>query len=216
MKIKKSLVEKIIKEEVIKIGQIMSLNEEKEAIEKELNELYEDVDVMAEVEELLSPEELQIIAQPQPQAQPAMEEGIGGNMIEKIKNVLNLGNLKNLVYSKLNEAAQKFGINISQVADELEGKFGAGASLSSIKGALKGGLAEGAEESTIQKIVGRVSSVAGVAGFLGYLSTAIITASKGSGVGLEGLQMAAIGLLATAVVSGVIYVILGARKEGKV
>jgi hypothetical protein len=55
MKLKKSLVEQIIKEEALKIKKIMVLKEEKERIIKQLNELYEEE---AEVEEVGNEEEM--------------------------------------------------------------------------------------------------------------------------------------------------------------
>ena len=45
MKIKKSLVEQIIREESLKIKKIITLNEEKKVILKQLNELYKEEDM---------------------------------------------------------------------------------------------------------------------------------------------------------------------------
>ena len=43
MQVKKTVVDQIIKEEVVKLSKVIVLNEEKQNILKQLNELYEEV-----------------------------------------------------------------------------------------------------------------------------------------------------------------------------
>lgn len=115
MKIKKSIVEQIIKEEAMKVKKLKILSEEKKTILKQLNELYEEAPEESVVDEdvaltqipqdvlaIIPPEEMgefkQSVQQAQTQTnaspeQPAqtLEEGFGGVIGDKIKAfVMNL------------------------------------------------------------------------------------------------------------------------------
>jgi hypothetical protein len=98
MKIKKSLVEQIIKEEALKVKKLKTLNEEKKAILKQLNELYEEVPEESVMDEdaaltqipqdvlaIIPPEEMGEFKQSVHPAQ-TLEEGFGGVIGDKIKS----------------------------------------------------------------------------------------------------------------------------------
>lgn len=101
MKVKKSVLEQIIREEATKFKTLMILKEEKQKIIKELNELYaEDESTMLEGDEILDliPDandkqayqqaKQQPHEQPQAQAQPMLEEGFGGVIGSKINAMI--------------------------------------------------------------------------------------------------------------------------------
>jgi hypothetical protein len=101
MKIKKSEIKQIIKEETIKVKKLMVLKEEKRAIIKQLNELYEEDESINEGDELINlipdTNDKQVVQQaltaPTQQSSQAtsngiMEEGLGGTIMDKINDLL--------------------------------------------------------------------------------------------------------------------------------
>jgi hypothetical protein len=131
MKIEKSLVQQIVREEVIKAKKLIILKEEKQRIIKQLNELYgEDViEEDASLLDLINPKEKQNIVQgiqqagggqnnnvngAQKVAQPGAKQTGNTNMgqvtpqnlqegfdLNKIFNGLKLSNIKNIVFGKI-------------------------------------------------------------------------------------------------------------------
>lgn len=223
MKIKKSLVQQIIKEEAVKVKRLIELKEEKEVIMKQLNELYQEVDteeesMMQEEDSILglipNPQDQQVAQQDLQQAQqsqqgaaPAMlEEGMGGIM----------GKLQSLLFGKVKaENPEAF----EQAADTIGQKY-ANASyadiFNSVKAMTQPAMEEAAKKtmtkdeakSTVEKVASTIGSSAGAAAPLTYLAGTLWTAASGTAFGIPTiLGMVSGGLIITAIIAGLIYLL---------
>lgn len=79
MKIKKTLIEQIVKEEVQKIQELKSLQEERKLIKKQLNELYEEEGGEEVIEEGVSEEQAIEIINSHPAKKRAYEKFVKEN-----------------------------------------------------------------------------------------------------------------------------------------
>lgn len=128
IKIKKSILDKIIKEESEKINKIITLKEERKSVLKSLNELYQEVDLDEEVESYkeIPDEVMSIIPDSEKEEfedsiinkkenineENVIEEGIGGIISDKIKNFV-LSLFKNMTPEE-----------ISNIKKDINTKFG--------------------------------------------------------------------------------------------
>lgn len=219
MKIKKSLVEQIIREETEKLKKLIVLKEEKEQIVKQLNELYEENSETIEEEsvlDLLPPEDKQVAIQDiqQTQVQPqALEEGSLTSGI--------LGKIQNLILGIKQQDPQ----GVEQAASAMASKY-RNKSFSEIyndvKQMIQPEIAEGNKrvysagevKEKVAKIASKIAGVTGGAAPLVYIVSAIWTAIQGTGMGIPTiLGQTSMGLIISAVVSGVIYILANYSSE---
>jgi len=237
MKIKKSIVEQIIKEEAVKVKKLISLNEEKKVILKQLNELYEEQpeeEPVMEEDSILSlipdPKDQQIAQQDIQQAQQTGQQATPTTLEEEMLSEAMggvLGKLQNLLLGKL-KAQNPEGFE--QAADAVGQKY-ANASYADIFKSVKAAAQPVMEEavatgkktmtkdeakSTVEKVAGKVGSALGIAAPITYFASAMWTAATGTGFGIPSiLGMASGGLLAAAVVAGLIYLLAVYYKQKK-
>ncbi len=222
MKIKTSLVRQIIKEEAVKVKRLIELKEEKQAILKQLNELYQEVD-LDEAESILSlipdQNDQQLAQQDMQQAQTTqqapgtleeemLDEGIGG-ILGKIQNLL-FGTIKQKDPQGFEQAAnaigqQYAGKSFQQIYNDIKGV--AQPALEEAMGGKKT-MTKDEAKASVEKIAAKVGTVAGVSAPLTYFASAIWTAIQGTGFGIPSVLGAVSGgLLATAIVAGLIYLL---------
>lgn len=145
MKVKKSLVEQIIREEVVNIKKLITLNEEKKKIVKKLQELYQETEIDEPPlrEEEIPQDILAIIPQDQmgefkqsvqqaksqqvPQQGQTLEEGFGGALADKIKSFVNRllsGLAPEKAQALIQDVQAKYGnMNFKQIFDTVKSKL---------------------------------------------------------------------------------------------
>lgn len=218
MKISEKLAKQIIKEEVIKVKKLIVLQNEKKAILKQLNELYEVEtceEVMKEEESILDlipdandkatvQKDIQQAQQPQIQ-QPTttLEEGIGGKILNKIQSI---------VFSKPDELNKA----VAELPDEYVGKSFPEI-YQMVKQKISPSLEEGLGVNTFEAIAKYANGFFKTIGSIGTASLigAIIETMRiGHEYGLP-TTLAQIGasISAVAIISGLIYVIANAKAE---
>lgn len=205
MKIEKTKVQQIIKEEVEKFQKIKSLQKEKKQILAQLNEVYGGEAIKEDsVLDLLPPQDKQIVQQDIQKEQPqgALEEGVGGGIMSKIKS---------FIFSKPKE--------LEQAAKELPDAY-VGKSYAQIYQMIKqkaaSNLNEGDGEGVdiAAKIAGYVGGGSAITAFLTYIASAIYTGSQGSGYGIpHTLGQIAGGLIVVAIISAIIYVVAAYKAQ---
>lgn len=220
MKVKKSLVEQIIKEEAVKVKKLIALNEEKKAIFKQLNELYEESpeeSVMQEEDSLISlipATDQQIVQQadqqPIQQAEVPLDEG---KIWDAVKN-LSLTKVKDAVIQSINRNPQE----AQQAKAALMAKY-AGKSFGDIYADIKSHMGIAETESgkmsvkdAISKACGILASFAGYSGLAGFFGAAATIVATGSGFGLPTMLATGAAIsIAVAIVSGIAYIITKAK-----
>jgi hypothetical protein len=237
MKIKKSLVLQIVKEEAIKVKKLIELNEEKKAVMKQLNELYQEVEldeeqpeesVIKEEESILglipNPQDQQVAQQDLQQTQQA-QQGAAPAMLEEAMGGV-MGKLQNLLFGKVKAQNPEA---FEQAADAIGQKY-ANASYADIFNSIKAIAQPAMEEaaagkktmtkdeakSTVEKIAAKVGSSAGAAAPLTYLAGTLWTAASGTAFGIPAiLGMISGGLIIAAIVAGLIYLLASYYKQKK-
>lgn len=219
MKIKKSVFEQIIKEEALKVKKLIALKEEKAKITHKLNELYEEDDCVTESESILDlipdpndKQKVQQDIQAQSQQQPQqLEESIGSGILNKIKDVLfskvktqNPEGFEQLAQDvKSKYAGKSFKDIYNTLKPSIQGVFNEESRKSSAKMNLKTGVLKGVNKSSA--VLG-ISS--GSASVLLFAASLVLSSIQGHGGGLPTtLGQYALGLIATAVVSGIVYIL---------
>jgi len=231
--IKKSLFEQIVKEESVKVKKLITLNEEKKNILKQLNELYAEEDEVVSVMQeddimniIPDPQDKQAAIQaqaavqiaPAPAAAPTtLEEGVG-DILNKIKQAI-----ASQVQAKdpqgFNQAvqtlSQKFGNKsyaeiYNDIKNTVKSAFGTTTPAPGVteegimgKGLSKQQLAVGAEKAA--NLAANLLGIGGVGAFIAAGAMIVIT---GSGFGLPTVIAGyAAAALVGALIAGIIYVI---------
>ncbi len=224
MKIKKSLLEQIIKEEAMKIKKVMVLKEEKKSIIKQLNELYEETEDSAEevmqeesildmIPDAADQEAVKNDMQQGQDSQQTLDEGFGSKIMDSISNIL-FGKVK----QQNPEGFEEFA---NQVGQKFAGKSYKDI-YNTVKGTAKSSLEEYGEQKVtkenvlgaITKISATVASAFGIGSVLSTAVSAVMSEIQGHAYGIpQMLGKAALLLVGSAVISGIIYLIANYSKN---
>jgi len=224
MKIKKSLLEQIIKEEAMKIKKVMVLKEEKKSIIKQLNELYEETEDSAEevmqeesildmIPDAADQEAVKNDMQQGQDSQQTLDEGFGSKIMDSISNIL-FGKVK----QQNPEGFEEFA---NQVGQKFAGKSYKDI-YNTVKGTAKSSLEEYGEQKVtkenilgaIKKIAGNIGVSLGLGAFLSTAASAVMSEIQGDAYGIpQMLGKAALLFVGSAIISGIIYLIANYSKN---